>query len=166
MNKSNGADKIFFNVIKNCFGELSHILRYVFHLSLQTGIFTDSLKIAKVTPVFKTDDLHEISNYHPISALPCTSKKLERIMHNRLYSYLLRSYFVIFEAVRLPKRSFHRTCHCSIGWPNSWIIWKRQLHNWARPLWRVLFLSCKPFIAKQNKQIISCLFPFWNQKIC
>ena len=115
MDKSNGADKIFLNVIKNCLGELSYILRYAFDLSLQTGIFTDSVKIAKVTPVFKTDDLNEISNYHPISILPCFSKKSERIMRNRLCSYLVRWYLVIFKAVRLPKRSFHRTYHCSIG---------------------------------------------------
>ena len=89
MNKSVGADEISFNVIKNCFGELSDILRHIFDLSLQTGIFLDPLKIAKVTPVFKTGDLREISNYRPISVLPCFSKILERIMHNRLYSYLL-----------------------------------------------------------------------------
>ena len=89
MNKSAGADEISFNVIKNCFGELSDILRYIFDLSLQTGTFLDPLKIAKVTPVSKTGDLKEISNYRPISVLPCFSKILERIMHNRLYSYLL-----------------------------------------------------------------------------
>ena len=52
--KSAGADEIPFNVIKNCFGELSDILRYVFDLSLQTGIFPDPRRVAKVTPVFKT----------------------------------------------------------------------------------------------------------------
>ena len=56
MNKSTGADEISFNVIKYCFGELIDILRYLFYLSLQTGIFPDSLKIAKVTRVFKTGD--------------------------------------------------------------------------------------------------------------
>ena len=76
-------------MIKNCFGELSDILRYVFDLSLETGIFLDPLEIAKVTPVFKTGDLKEISNYRPISVLLCLSKILERIMHNRLYSYLV-----------------------------------------------------------------------------
>ena len=86
MNKSTGADEISFNVIKNCFGELSDILRYVFDLSLQTEILTDPLKIAKVSPVFKTGDLKEISNYRPISVLHIFSKILERIMHNRLYS--------------------------------------------------------------------------------
>ena len=29
-----------------------------------------------------------MSNYRPISVLPCFSKILERIMHNRLYKYL------------------------------------------------------------------------------
>ena len=42
-----------------------------------------------MTPVFKTGDLKEISNYRPISVLLCLSKILERIMHNRLYSYLV-----------------------------------------------------------------------------
>ena len=89
MNKSTGTDEISFNAIKNCFGELSDTLRYVFDLSLQTGIFPDPLKIAKVILVFKTDDLKKISNYRVISVLPCFSKILERIMHNHLYSYLV-----------------------------------------------------------------------------
>ena len=76
-------------MIKNCFGELSDVLTYVSDLSFQTGIFPYPLKIAKVTPVFKTGDLKEISNYRPISVLPCFSKILRRIMHNRLYSYLV-----------------------------------------------------------------------------
>ena len=50
-------------MIKNCFGELSNVLKYVFGLSMLTGIFSDLLKIAKVIPVFKTNDLKEISNY-------------------------------------------------------------------------------------------------------
>ena len=85
MSKSTRADEISFNVINNCFGELSDIMRYVFDFSLQTGIFTDPLKIAKVTPVFKTDDLISISNCRSISVLPCFSKIFERIMHNRLW---------------------------------------------------------------------------------
>ena len=43
----------------------------------------------KSDPVFKTGDLKEVSNYRPISVLPCFSKILERIMHSRLYSYLV-----------------------------------------------------------------------------
>ena len=60
MNKSISANKISFNLIKICFVELSDILGYVFDLFLQTGIFLDPLKIAKVTPVFKTSDLKNL----------------------------------------------------------------------------------------------------------
>ena len=63
MNTSTGTDEIPFNVIKNCFGELNDILRYVFNLYLQIWIFSDPLKIAKVTPAFKAFDTigHAIS---------------------------------------------------------------------------------------------------------
>ena len=84
MNKSTGADEISFNVIKNCLGELSDILRHVFDLSLQTGIFLDPRKTAKVIPVFETGDFKGITSYHRISVLPCLSKILEPTMHNCL----------------------------------------------------------------------------------
>ena len=57
--------------------------------SLEKGIFPESLKIAKVTPIFKCGDKTDLNNYRPISVLPGFSKILERIMYNRLYKYLL-----------------------------------------------------------------------------
>ena len=45
------------------------------------------MKVAKVTPIFKKGEKSSISNYRPISVLPCFSKILERIMYNRLYNY-------------------------------------------------------------------------------
>ena len=83
-NKSPGYDEISFNVVKNCFGPLLKPLMCIFNLSLQKGSFPDEPKIAKVTPVFKADDVNELGNYRPISVLPCFSKILERIMYNRL----------------------------------------------------------------------------------
>ena len=59
----------------------------IFNLSLSTGIFPDRMKVAKVTPIFKKGEKSGISNYRPISVLPCFSKILERIMYNRLYDY-------------------------------------------------------------------------------
>ena len=49
----------------------------IFNLSLNTGIIPDRMKVAKVTPIFKKDEKHSISNYRPISVLPCFSKILE-----------------------------------------------------------------------------------------
>ena len=85
-NESHGADEINFNVIKNCFGELCGPLKYLFYSSLQSGVFPDLTKIAIASPVFKTDNTADISNYCRI--LPCFSKILERLMYNRLYKHL------------------------------------------------------------------------------
>ena len=87
-NKSPGHDWVSFNVIKKCFGELCEPLKYLFNLSIVKGIFPDDLKIAKVNPIYKADNNSNISNYRPISMLPCFSKMLERIMYNRLQRYL------------------------------------------------------------------------------
>ena len=46
------------------------------------------MKIAIVSPAFKTGNTAGISNYHPIFVLPCFSKILERVMYNCLYKYL------------------------------------------------------------------------------
>ena len=55
---------------------------------MEKGVFPDALKIARVTPLFKGGDPSNISNYRPISVLPCFSEILEHIMYNRLYKYL------------------------------------------------------------------------------
>nr|XP_047141021.1 uncharacterized protein LOC124816057 [Hydra vulgaris] len=59
-----------------------------FNLSLQSGTVPEKLIIARVLPIFKSGDDTDSSNYRPISILPCFSKLLERIMYNRLNSYL------------------------------------------------------------------------------
>ena len=47
---SPGYDEISFNVIKKCFSELCEPVKHVFNLSIETGMFPDKLKIARVTP--------------------------------------------------------------------------------------------------------------------
>ena len=60
----------------------------IFNLSLSKGIFPGKLKIAKESPIFKNDKKDLLTNYQPISVLPCFSKILKRIMYDRLYSYV------------------------------------------------------------------------------
>ena len=70
INKSTGYDDISFNVVKKCFGVLHKPLLHIFNLSLQTGIYPDKLKIARVTPLLKGGENYELRNYRPISVLP------------------------------------------------------------------------------------------------
>ena len=53
----------------------------MFNLSLQTGIFADKIRIARVIPLFKVGENHELGNCRPISVIPCFPKILERIMY-------------------------------------------------------------------------------------
>ena len=87
-NKSPRCDSIHVNVIKAIYEELKRPLFYIFDQSLKPGIFPDKLKIAKVFPIYKSGKRYVLSNYRPISVLPCFSKILERIIYNRLYNFL------------------------------------------------------------------------------
>ena len=88
ISKSPCYDDISFNVVRNRFGPLLKPLMAIFKLSLQKGCFLEEIKIARVTPIYKADDLNDIGNCRLISVLPCFSKMIERIMYNRLFKYL------------------------------------------------------------------------------
>ncbi|XP_065671806.1 uncharacterized protein LOC136089681 [Hydra vulgaris] len=87
-NKSLGFDDISSNVIIKSIKQITIPLLHIFNLSLKQGVFPDNLKIAKVIPVLKSGDPSDVTNYRPISILSCFSKILERVMYNRLYSFL------------------------------------------------------------------------------
>ena len=61
--------------------------------SLQSGVVPNSLKIAKVIPIYKSKNKCEINNYRPISLLPAVSKLLEKIMHKRLNNFVTKDLF-------------------------------------------------------------------------
>ena len=79
-NKAEGFDDLSSNIIIDAYDSLKNILFHVFRVSIQQGIFPDSLKITKVTPIFKSGDKNNLSNYRPISILPVFSKVLEKII--------------------------------------------------------------------------------------
>ena len=66
-------------------------LKYLFNLSIEKGVLPNGLEIARVTPIYKGESSSDVSNYRPISVLPCFSKILEHIMYNRLYKYLIEN---------------------------------------------------------------------------
>ena len=96
-NKSAGYDDISYNIVKNCLGKLCDPLLHIFNLSSSSGIFPDSLKIGKVTPLYKAGDSSDFSNYRPISVFPCFSKILEHIIYNRVYIYLQKNKILYYK---------------------------------------------------------------------
>ena len=81
----------------------------IFCNSVTLGVFPEKLKLAKVTPVFKSEENEYLTNYRPISVVVCFSKILERIMYNRLYEHLTKNN-LLFDK-QFGFRKFHSTEH-------------------------------------------------------
>ena len=75
---STSHDNLLVKIIKCCKNELTPILAYLNNSSISKGVFPDMLKIAKIVPIFKSDDKQKISNYHPISILSPFSEIFEK----------------------------------------------------------------------------------------
>ena len=88
VNKTPGPDEITNSILIGTEAYIVKPLTYVFNLSIQKGIFPNKLKVAKVSPKFKTDDRTQQSNYRPISLLSVFHKLLEKLISRRLNKYL------------------------------------------------------------------------------
>ena len=63
-------------------------LTNICNLSLTQRIFPSQLKIANVIPLYKSDDPMLFDNYRPVSVLCVLSKVFEKIMYNRVSTFL------------------------------------------------------------------------------
>ena len=61
-NSSPGYDEMTASILKQCSDTYIDPLTYLITLSINQGIFPDELKIAKVLPIYKSDDKHLIKN--------------------------------------------------------------------------------------------------------
>ena len=66
-------------------------LHYIYYISLQSRVFPEKMKIARVTLIFKGGEVCDLGNYNQIFVLCCFSKIIEKIMYNRLYKHLLNN---------------------------------------------------------------------------
>ena len=61
----------------------------IFNKSIIEGIFPESMKTAKIIPLHKGDSTLLVTvSYRPISLLPIFSKIFERLIYNRLMSFV------------------------------------------------------------------------------
>ena len=84
---------------------LAELLSFIINRSPALSFFPDKLKIAKIIPIYKKDDKHQIEN----SILPVISKVFEKVDFNQILEY--------FSQNKLPFdsqygfRKFHSTEH-------------------------------------------------------
>ena len=86
--KGAGPDDLHPKFLKNTANTLSVHLTRLFNASLRQGIFPDCWKAANITPIFKSGDKSDISNYRGISILSSVSKIFEKLVLERI-NYIL-----------------------------------------------------------------------------
>ena len=68
-------------VLKKASDIYSRYLIIAFNKCINAGVFPQSMKIAKVIPIFKAGETNLASNYRPISILGNLSKLFEKVIH-------------------------------------------------------------------------------------
>ena len=75
-------------MIKDGAEELAVPVCHLINLSLRSSLFPTSEKLAKISPVAKSNDRTLLDNFRPISILPVFSKVLETIVYHQISNYL------------------------------------------------------------------------------
>ena len=88
-------------------------IAHVVNCTLEKGIFPDMTKLARILPIYKEKgDRHEYGNYRPVSLLPVFSKILEKLIHNKVFEFLVR-YQILFKS-QYGFRKGHNTTHATL----------------------------------------------------
>ena len=75
-------------IYKSFSTSLADPISVLFNKMIDIGVFPDTLKISRVTPIYKKDDPACMGNYRPISNLSNLNKIFEKLIYKRLFSFL------------------------------------------------------------------------------
>ena len=107
--ENNKASDIPINIIKKSASIIAPVLVETFNHCMKLGIFPESLKIGKITPIFKKGNPQLLDNYRPVSIIPIFAKIFEKVIYSRLYSFLT-AMNVIYDK-QFGFRKNHSTTH-------------------------------------------------------
>ena len=117
---SSGHDGLSSIQLKYISSEIITILTRIINQSLCTGIFPNSLKIAKISPIFKKGDPHITDNYRPISLLPVISKVIEKVVFLQVYNYFVENK-LLYDS-QYGFRKLHSTEYAALEFTDQIII--------------------------------------------
>ena len=86
--KSTGLDTIDSQIIKYSLPYILPAVTHIVNLSINSGIFPNQWKTAKVIPLLKSGDPLNPKNYRPVAMLPILSKVLEKVVFCQVSAYM------------------------------------------------------------------------------
>ena len=86
-----GFDGISTIVMKSIKNVILKPLTLIINQIINTGVFPNKLKIAKIIPIFKKDDRTLFTNYRPISLLPIFSKVIEKVIGIQINDFFVEN---------------------------------------------------------------------------
>ena len=110
--KATGLDEISARLLLECSDIIADSLCLIFNCSIDTGIFPEEWKCAKVLQLFKQGD------HRPISIIPGLAKIFERIIYDQAYAYLSDN--GLLSNCQLGFRSLHSTVTALLEATNDW----------------------------------------------
>ena len=111
--KTSGPNSIHHKILLLIHQTFSSTLARLINLSFKNGIYFERLKISQVLPIYKnSDNPMDMNSYRPISLLSNINKIVEKIMHNRMTSFLDKQNIIY--AKQYGFRKNHSTIHALI----------------------------------------------------
>ena len=89
-----GVDNIPTCYIKDTAYVIGKPITFIINLSLKTGMFPNELKMARITPVYKSGAKDSFDNFRPISILPALSKIFEKCVHKQLMDHFENNHLI------------------------------------------------------------------------
>ena len=106
-------------VIKDDVNILAKPLAAIFNASMEEGVFSDAWKLAMITPIHKSGQKFELSNYRPISVLSVLSKLFEKIVHDQVSTFMKEN--ELFSNCHHGFRQLHSTVTSFLGVTDMWL---------------------------------------------
>jgi len=124
INKSSGLDGIGPRILKIAAPVITKSLTHIINLSIMSGNFPDTLKCAKVTPIFKKGEKVDPGNYRPISILPVLSKLFEKHVAIQVYKFF--ETYSLFHKAQSGFRKYHS---CQTELTKLIDLWLKEMDN-------------------------------------
>ena len=124
INKSTGTDNIGPMILKVSAPFNVSPLTYIFNRIMDSGIYPNILKNAKVFPIFKSGGKCLPTNYRPISVLPLISKLIKKHISRHMCQY-----FAKYNLLHDAQSGFRSNYSCQAALINIIDKWIEEMNN-------------------------------------